>query len=112
MKLSDDKEIQQQQIEKLADLFRSPYPEAHKIAAWAISIMGEPAIPNLIKAIPSRRENKAIREGVLEEISWAIRTIGQPAIPHLLTAIDGDNPIAAELATKVLRDLGFSDSQT
>ena len=110
MKLNEKKEIQRQQIEKLAELFNSQYPEAHKIAAWAISVIGEPAVPYLLKAIPSRRDNTAIQNGVLNEIEWAIKSVGQPAIPHLLEALDGDNSIAAELATKALRDLDYSDT--
>ena len=88
----------------------SPYPEAHKIAAWAASVMGEPAVPQLLKVIPSRREHNAIRQGALNEIEWAIKSVGEPAIPHLLEALDGGNSIAAELAIKTLRELGFSDT--
>jgi len=110
MKLNEDKEIEQQQIAKLAELFNSPYSEAHKVAAWAASLIGEPAVPHLLKTIPSDRGTTAIRNGVLKEIEWAIKSVGQPAIPHLLEALESDNSIAAELAMKTLRDLDFTDT--
>ena len=79
------------------------------VTAWTASLIGKPAVPLILKAIPSNRGNKPIRNIALEEIEWTIKTVGLPAIPHLLAALESENSIAVELAMKALRDLNFSD---
>ena len=104
-------EMSKKQTEKLMELFDSQYPEAHKVAAWAISMVGEPAVPQALKAIPTRfssprneRETSAIRE-----IEWAINLIGDPAIPHLKEALNDENQIAASFATRLLKEMDAID---
>jgi len=104
---SDNEEIKKKQIEKISELFNSQYPEAHKVAAWAISLVGEPAVPIALSAIPSTRR---MGPSLLSEIEWAIKLIGSDAIPHLKDVVNSDNPIAGEFATKLLKEMGFRDS--
>ena len=108
MQVFDEQARKQARIEKLAGLFRSPLVEVHKVAAWALSVIGEPAVPGLLEAIPSGKES--LHESAIDEISWALLVIGKPAIPYLKAAVDGDGTSRAEVAARILAEIEDSDS--
>ena len=110
MTTNGNDDIERKKVEKLAELFYSPYSEAHKVAAWAIATIGESAVPLALEAIPNSNYEMTKNSGLLGEIAWALDVIGEDAIPHLKATVKGDNPVAGKFAMQMLEDFGFEDA--